>query len=50
MSGTDSEIEHMDQVDQDPAVHQSTEADEETVLAGLYGDADRYGVYRGEGA
>ena len=44
-----TEIEHMDEVDADPRVHQATEPDEEQVLAGLYGDPDQHGVYRGAG-
>lgn len=43
-----SEIERMDEVDADPRVHTATETDEETVLRDLYGDPDRYGIYRKE--
>ncbi|WP_165975222.1 hypothetical protein [Actinomadura rubrisoli] len=42
-----SEIEHMGEVDRHPGVHRATEADEEQVLRGLYGEPDQYGVFQG---
>lgn len=42
-----AEIDHMGEVDREPRVHEPTEPDEETVLRELYGDPDRYGVYKG---
>lgn len=39
-----------ERVDRNPAVDAAGAADEEQVLAELYGPADQYGVYRGTGA
>jgi hypothetical protein len=44
---SDGEIDRMDEVDADPHAHEATEGDEETVLKGLYGEPDQYGIYRG---
>lgn len=48
--GTVNELELMEAMDRHPDVHRATEADEETVLREAYGDADAYGIYRGDGA
>ena len=45
-----NEIDLMPEVDRAPGVDQTTEADEEAVLAGLYGEPDADGIYRGEEA
>lgn len=41
--------ERMDEVDVNAGAHHATEADEEQVLRELYGDPDRYGIYKGMG-
>ncbi|WP_240809752.1 hypothetical protein [Actinomadura sp. WMMA1423] len=41
------ELEHMDEVDVHPAVHNPTEPDEQEVLESLFGAPDRDGFFRG---
>lgn len=43
------EIEHMDEVDRDPKVHEATAEDEGQILRELYGEPDADGIFRGEG-
>lgn len=43
-----SEAELMKDVDAHPDAHRATEADEEAVLAEMYGEPAADGVYRGE--
>ncbi|WP_329520492.1 hypothetical protein [Spirillospora sp. NBC_01491] len=43
----ETEATLVERVDQAPGVDRATEADEEQVLAALYGVPDQYGIYRG---